>query len=308
MQGQRTAGFIGLGRMGRNMARNLAAGWPDVIVFNRTAATAAEFAATEGTGLAATACELAERSDVIVTMLADGDALIETYSGSDGVLDGIRPGAVAIDMGTSGPAAVAEIRSRVEAAGAQMLDAPVSGSTPAAAAATLLIMVGGSPEVFADVEPILATMGQPELVGPAGSAATLKLAVNSILYGLNQALAEAVLLAEASGVETETILDIVGRSAAGAPMVNYRKAQYLDPDNAPVTFTIDLEEKDLELALQQASTVGVAMPQTERTLAIVKDLIALGFADRDLGFAVEGARLAQQRRQISTTAGLDGSQ
>jgi 3-hydroxyisobutyrate dehydrogenase-like beta-hydroxyacid dehydrogenase len=138
-------------------------------------------------------------------------------------------------------------------------------------------------------------MGKPELVGPAGSAATLKLAVNSILYGLNQALAEAVILAEQAGVATEKILDVVAKSAAGAPLVSYRSAQYLDPDNAPVTFTLDLAEKDLELTLDRARATGTSMPQAEETLSIVKELIGRGFGDRDLGFVIEGARRAQQR-------------
>jgi 3-hydroxyisobutyrate dehydrogenase len=294
MTEKKTVGFIGLGRMGANMARNLAASWPDVAVFNRTARTAEDFAADVNVTVAHTARQLAERSDVIVTMLADGDALTETFEGPDGVLAGIRPGAVAVDMGTSGPTAVNNLRSKMEAAGARMVDAPVSGSTPAAAAATLLIMVGGSEGDFAVVEPILATMGKPELVGPAGSAATLKLAVNSILYGLNQALAEAVILAEQAGVATDKILDVVARSAAGAPMVSYRSAQYLDPDNAPITFTLDLAEKDLELTLDRARATGTSMPQAEETLSIVTELIGRGFGDRDLGFVIEGARRAHQ--------------
>jgi 3-hydroxyisobutyrate dehydrogenase-like beta-hydroxyacid dehydrogenase len=294
MTEQKTVGFMGLGRMGTHMARNLASSWPSVVVFNRTRATADRFAAAQQVSVAGSGRELAERCDVIVSMLADGDALLATYLGDDGVLAGLRPGAVAVDMGTSGPAAVVEVGRLVEEAGGRMIDAPVSGSTPAAEAATLLIMVGATAEDFAEVEPILTTMGNPELVGPPGSAATLKLAVNSILYGLNQALAEAVILAEASGVAAAKMLDVVARSAVGAPMVSYRTAQYLDPDNAPVTFTLDLAEKDLELALERAHVTGTSMPQAEKTLAIIKDLVALGFGDRDLGFVIEGTRRTDQ--------------
>lgn len=294
MSDERTVGFIGLGRMGSRMAANLASSWPSVVVFNRTAATAADFAADHGAAVAGSAEELAARSDVIVTMLADGDALVATYEGAGGVLAGMRAETVAVDMGTSGPEPVAQVRAAVEGAGGRFVDAPVSGSTPAAEAATLLIMVGARPDDFAAVEPILATMGKPELVGPPGSAATLKLAVNSILYGLNQALAESVLLAESAGVATAKVLDVVSRSAAGAPMVGYRTAQYLDPDNAPVTFTLDLAAKDLELALASARAAGMPMPQTEKTLSIVERLIAEGHGGRDLGFVIEGARRASR--------------
>ena len=156
----------------------------------------------------------------------------------------------------------------------------------------LLIMVGGNEEQFERVRPILEAMGSPILVGPAGSAATLKLTVNSILYGLNQALAEGVVLAEAAGVSPEVALDVLARSAAGAPLVSYRKPQYLDPDGSPVTFTLDLARKDLALALEEARATGVPMPQLERTLETVEALIAAGEGGRDMGFVVEGVRRA----------------
>ena len=155
-------------------------------------------------------------------------------------------------------------------------------------------MVGGSEEQFEKVRPVLEVIGNPLLVGPAGSAATLKLTVNSILYGLNQALAEGVVLAEAAGVSPEIALDVLARSAAGAPMVSYRKPQYLDPDGSPVTFTLDLARKDIALALDQARTAGIAMPQLERILETVEALIAKGEGERDLGFVVEGARRARR--------------
>jgi 3-hydroxyisobutyrate dehydrogenase-like beta-hydroxyacid dehydrogenase len=185
---------------------------------------------------------------------------------------------------------VAVVRDQVEKAGGELVDAPVSGSTPAAESGKLLIMVGGNEAQFETVRPVLEAIGSPVLVGPAGSAATLKLTVNSILYGLNQALAEGVGLAEAAGVSPEVALDVVARSAAGAPMVSYRKPQYLDPDAAPVMFTLDLARKDIGLALDEARSNGVPMPQLERTMETVEALIAAGEGNRDMGFVVEGAR------------------
>jgi 3-hydroxyisobutyrate dehydrogenase-like beta-hydroxyacid dehydrogenase len=285
-------GFMGLGRMGSLMAANVArAGFP-LTVYNRTRSVAEEFAAVHGGSVAATPAELAAASDVLISMLADGAALIDTYSMEGGVLEGLKPGSVAVDMGTSGPQAVAVVRDQVEKAGCLLVDAPVSGSTPAAESGKLLIMVGGNEAQFETVRPVLAAIGSPVLVGPAGAAATLKLTVNSILYGLNQALAEGVVLAEAAGVSPEVALDVLTRSAAGAPMVSYRKPQYLDPDQAPVMFTLDLARKDIGLALDEARFSGVPMPQLERTMETVEALIAAGEGNRDMGFVVEGARRA----------------
>ena len=285
-----TVGFIGLGRMGSLMAANVArAGFP-MRVYNRTQAVAEAFAAEHGVSAAPTLKELAEGSDFLVSMLADGDALIEAYTQPGGVLEGMAAGKVALDMGTSGPEAVQRVRDLVEAAGSSLVDAPVSGSTPAAKDAQLLIMVGGTDSQFERAKPVLEAMGTPVQVGPAGSAASLKLTVNSILYGINEAVAEGVVLAERAGVKPEVTLDIITRSAAGAPLVKYRTPQYLNPDEAPVMFTLDLSRKDLGLALEQARELGVPMPQLERTLEIVEQLIAAGEGGRDMGFVVEGAR------------------
>ncbi len=278
------------------MAANVAkAGFP-LIVYNRSLSRAENFVAAHGGSVATIPAEVARESDFLITMVADGDALIDVYSMAGGALEALRPGTFAIDMGTSGPTAVKEVRDRVEGAGGTFVDAPVSGSTPAAESGKLLIMVGGNDEQFEKVRPILEAIGSPVLVGPAGSAATLKLTVNSILYGLNQALAEGVVLAEAAGVSPEVALDVLARSAAGAPLVSYRKPQYVDPDRAPVTFTLDLARKDIELALEQARATGVHMPQLERTMETVEALIAAGEGHRDLGFVVEGAR--RQRSDI----------
>ena len=287
-----SVGFMGLGRMGSLMAANVAkAGFP-LTVYNRTRSVAEEFVAAHGGSIAATPAALVATSGIFISMLADGAALIDTYSMEGGALEGLKAGSVAVDMGTSGPKAVAIVRDRVEKAGGVLVDAPVSGSTPAAESGKLLIMVGATEAQFETVRPVLEAIGSPVLVGPAGSAATLKLTVNSTLYGLNQALAEGVILAEAAGVSPEVALDILARSAAGAPLVSYRKPQYLDPDHSPVMFTLDLSRKDIGLALDEARSNGVPMPQLERTMETVEALVAAGEGDRDMGFVVEGARRA----------------
>ncbi|MET0566525.1 MAG: NAD(P)-dependent oxidoreductase [Acidimicrobiia bacterium] len=281
-------GFAGLGRMGSRIATNVAKAGHQMTVWNRTTSVAEEWAEENGGVVVGTLSDLAG-SEFLITMLADGDALEEVYADVAGSLG---PQTVAIDMGTSGPESFEKVRALVEAQGATMVDAPVSGATAAAEAASLLVMVGASDEVYQRVESILQSVGNPVHVGPTGSAAVLKLAVNSVLYGLNQAVAEAVALAEKSGVAPDTTIDILAKGAAGAPMLTYRREQYLHPDQAPITFTIDLARKDLTLALEQARRTGAPTGQLERTMELMEDLIDRGFGSQDMGYVVEASRRA----------------
>jgi len=274
--------------MGSRIAANLAKAGHEMTVWNRTTSVAEEWVGENGGIAGGTLSDLAGK-DFLITMLADGDALEEVYGELAGSLG---PEVVTIDMGTSGPKSFEKARALVEARGATMVDAPVSGATAAAEAASLLVMVGASDEVFERVEPILQAVGNPVQVGPTGSAAVLKLAVNSVLYGLNQAVAEAVALAEKSGVAPDTTIDILAKGAAGAPMLTYRREQYLHPDQAPITFTVDLAYKDLTLALEQARRTDAPTGQLERTMELMEDLIERGFGPQDMGYVVEASRRA----------------
>lgn len=283
-------GFVGLGRMGARIAANLAAVGYRLTVWNRTRTVARDWVSVHGGAVADSLADLAGANDVVITMLADGSVLEEVYHSERGLLEALRPTTVAIDMGTSGPNAFRTVQERVENQGATMVDAPVSGSIAAAEAATLLIMVGAPPEMYKRVEPVMAAVGRPVNVGAAGSASVLKLAVNSVLYGLNQAVAEAIALAEAGGVEPEVTLDVLTQGAAGAPMLDYRREQYLNPDEAPISFTLDLVLKDLALAIDQARSEGVPTRQLERTQELAQGLVTEGFGDRDMGYVVRAAR------------------
>jgi 3-hydroxyisobutyrate dehydrogenase-like beta-hydroxyacid dehydrogenase len=276
-------GFVGLGRMGSRIARNLAGAGHEIMVWNRTASVAEQWATDNDADVADSLSDLVARSRILITMLADGDALAAVYEGDDGLAAGVGPETLAIDMGTSGPEAFERVRALVEGHGGTMVDAPVSGATAAAESATLLVMV----------EPVLQAVGNPVHVGPAGSAAVLKLAVNSVLYGLNQAVGEAVALAERAGVTPETTLDVLAKGAAGAPMLTYRREQYLHPDTAPISFTVDLARKDLVLALEQAKRTGAPYGQLERSLQLMEDLVEQGFGSEDMGYVVEASRNAR---------------
>jgi 3-hydroxyisobutyrate dehydrogenase len=282
-----SVGFVGLGRMGSRIAANLAKAGHNVTVWNRTSSVSEQWAEENGGEVAASLPDLAGANEFVITMLADGEVLEAVYE-PGGLVDGIA-NTIAIDMGTSGPESFGRVRARVEEAGGAIVDAPVSGSTAAAEAASLLIMVG-SDEHYEKVEAVLDAVGNPVHVGPTGSAAVLKLAVNSVLYGLSQAVAEAVALAEKSGVKPETTMDILIKGAAGAPMLTYRREQYLHPDTAPITFTVDLARKDLTLALEQARLTGAPTGQMERTMALLEQLIEQGHGSQDMGYVVEAAR------------------
>jgi 3-hydroxyisobutyrate dehydrogenase-like beta-hydroxyacid dehydrogenase len=282
-------GFVGLGRMGSRIAANLAKAGHRVTVWNRTTSVAQEWVADHGGSVGGSLPDLAAGSDFIITMLADGEALEAVY-GEGGLTDGVGEGTTAIDMGTSGPESFEAARARVEAAGGSMIDAPVSGATAAAESASLLIMVGAGDDLYRRVEPVLDAVGNPIHVGPVGSAAVLKLAVNSVLYGLNQAIAEAVALAEKSGVAPDIALDVMAKGAAGAPMLTYRREQYLHPDEAPISFTVDLARKDLTLALEHARRTGAPTDQLERTTELMEALVERGFGSQDMAYVMEVAR------------------
>jgi 3-hydroxyisobutyrate dehydrogenase-like beta-hydroxyacid dehydrogenase len=286
----RAVGFVGLGRMGSRIAANLAKAGHDVAVWNRTPSVSEQWVEENGGVVAPSLPDLARANEFVITMLADGEALESVYE-SGGLLDGIED-TIGIDMGTSGPQSFGRVRARIEEAGAAIVDAPVSGSTAAAEAASLLIMVG-SDDLFEKVKPVLDAVGNPVHVGPTGSAAVLKLAVNSVLYGLSQAVAEAVALAEKSGVKPETTMDILTKGAAGAPMLSYRREQYLHPETAPITFTVDLARKDLTLAMEQARRTGAPTGQLERTMELLDNLVEQGHGSQDMAYVVEAARRAQ---------------
>jgi len=275
--------FLGLGRMGEPMARSLvAAGYP-LTVFNRTQSKARQLADELGVEVALTPAAAMQNASVAITMLADGNVLKNALTGADGLLEGAHPGSVVVDMGTTGPDDTRELREVAAEGGVALVDAPVSGSTAAAQAAALTIMVGADEDHYLRIEPILRAMGQRTIhVGPAGSGASLKLAINSAIFNMVQAVSEVLALAESCGVQPDAAYDVLEASAAAAPVVLYRRQQFLDPQGAPVTFTLDLTSKDLQMIKVVADRHGVPMPLTQTTSALVERAIDAGLGQRDV--------------------------
>lgn len=286
-----TVAFLGLGRMGSRIAKNIAeAGFP-IVLFNRTASAASELADEVGGIAAATAAEAAAAATITVSSLADDAAIRGVYRGPDGLIAGLRAGSVAVDMSTIDPTTVADIDAQVRAAGASFVDAPVSGSTTSVETKALLIMAGGSEADIERVRPILeATSSSLVRVGDVGAGASIKLAVNAIIFGLDISVAEALVLAERAGIDRKIAYDVIAGSAVGAPMVQYRRAQFERPGELPASFTIDLAIKDLNLILEHAKRSGAPMPQTERNLEVMSNAVAHGRGDEDIAAVAEHFR------------------
>jgi len=265
------------------MARVLRRAGFDIVLWNRTAERAARLGDDIDARVADSPAAAAAEADVILSSLADDDALIEAYLGESGIVEGLGPDAVAVDTSTVDPSTVIRVGERVDAIGAEFLDCPVSGSVSTVEAAQLTIMAGGEPEVIARAAPVLSTISKRVIrVGGRGAGAACKLAVNSLLHGLNIALSEALVLAERAGVDRRIAYEVFTSGAAGAPFLHYKRAAYEDPDDATVAFSLDLVAKDLDLITGLGSRVGLPMQQASTGLEIVNAAIAAGMGEDDL--------------------------
>jgi 3-hydroxyisobutyrate dehydrogenase-like beta-hydroxyacid dehydrogenase len=280
-------GFAGIGRMGRPQAANIAkAGFP-LTLWNRTRSKAEDLAAETGATVAETPAGLAG-CDVIITMMADWPSTELVYAGPDGLLEALAPGKLCVDMSTLSPAQVRSLAERAAAKGAAFLDCPVSGSLALATAGTLTLMVGGDAATLERVRPILATMGSRIYhMGGIGTGATIKLAVNSIILSLGEAVSEALVLAERAGIARSTAYEVFANSAISAPFVQYRREAYERPGEVPVALRMVLAIKDLDLALGLAQEVGSPMPQAQLNRGIYQQAVTAGYADHDMSAVAE---------------------
>jgi 3-hydroxyisobutyrate dehydrogenase-like beta-hydroxyacid dehydrogenase len=281
-----TIGFVGLGAMGSRVADRLLAAGHQVHGTNRTAAKAAPLV-ERGLIWCVTPREVAEAAGVVFSMVTDDDALEAVTSGPDGILAGLARGKVYIDMSTVSPQTSRDLADRVRALGAEMLEAPVSGSVPSAEDGTLAIMVGGPQEAFARIEPILHELGATVTrIGENGSALLMKLAVNISLAEQVLAFSEGVLLAEKGGIDRALAVSVLTQSAVGSPMLKSRGPLVLDlPEQA--WFDVGLMRKDLQLALQSASRLNVPLPSAAVAEQLFTAAHAMGYKNRDIAVVYE---------------------
>jgi 3-hydroxyisobutyrate dehydrogenase-like beta-hydroxyacid dehydrogenase len=273
-------GFVGLGHMGGNMAaRFLAAGY--TVYGESRDRQEAQDLVQEGLGWRDTPREVAESADVLFTSLPDDDVLKSVASGADGILAGLTEPKIWVDMSTISPRASRELAKRVQARGAAMLDAPVSGSVPQVQAGTLTIMVGGDKQAYARVEPLLRELGTPTRIGENGQGLVLKLAINISLAVQMLAFAEGLVLAERSGIEPKLAIDVMTQSPIGSPMLKARADLVLDlPDEA--WFDVGLMQKDVALALDTGRELHVPLPSAAAADSVLTIARAFGYERRDI--------------------------
>jgi 3-hydroxyisobutyrate dehydrogenase/2-hydroxy-3-oxopropionate reductase len=287
-------GVLGIGRMGGAMSRALAGAGFDLVLWNRTADRAVQLASELGGRSVAHPADVAAAADVCITMLADGDAVDAVYAGPHGLLAAARPENILIDASTVSPATLRAHEAAARAAGAGLLDAPVSGSVALAESGALTLMVGGESADLERARSVLDAVARTVFhLGPLGSGAAMKLAVNTVIFGLNQALAEGLVLAEAAGIRRDLAYDVLAASAIGAPFVGYKRAAFLDPGGTPVAFALDLAAKDLRLIGELADGVELTLPQAATNLAVIESTAADGGGDRD--FSTVAGYLGERR-------------
>jgi len=276
-------GYVGLGVMGGRMAKRLLDAGHTVVGHNRTRSKA-QWLIEGGMRWAGSPREVAEKGDVVFSMVTNTAAVNAITSGSEGILEGLTPGKIYIDMSTTSPVNSRELAKKVAERGARMLDAPVSGSVSTLEEGKLSIMVGGERQTFEAVLPILQDIG-PKVthVGENGLAVAMKIATNLSLAVQMLAFSEGVLLAEKSGIKRETAVEVLLNSVIASPMVKYRGPFVLGmPEEA--WFDVNMMQKDMQLALEMGRSLDVPLPTTAVTNEFLTAARGMGLAKQD--FAV----------------------
>jgi 3-hydroxyisobutyrate dehydrogenase-like beta-hydroxyacid dehydrogenase len=280
-------GFAGLGAMGGGIARRLLDAGYEVIGWNRTREKAEPLIAA-GMGWADTPRELAETVDLLFTMLTNTAAIEATAAGPDGILAGLREGAVWADVSTIAPEASVALAERVRATGAYFLDCPVSGSPATLAAGQMSVMVGGDRAAFDRVEQVLRAIGpKVTYIGPNGQAILTKVAINLALVVSVTAFAEGVALLEKAGVAREAAVDAVLKSVIASPVIGYRAPLLVD--DTDVFADVELQQKDLVLAEELARQLGVAVPTCAAASEMLSAARSSNTAGRDFVVSVHEA-------------------
>ena len=277
-----SVGFVGLGAMGGRIAKRLFDAGHAVVVYNRTAAKAQPLL-DHGLQWGTSPRQVAEQCTVTFTMVAHAQALTDLMDGEFGILAGLAPGKVYIDMSTVHPDITRTLAQRVAATGAHMLDVPVSGGPVTVENGQLSLMVGGDPAVFARVKPLLLEIGpRVTYIGTNGQATALKVALNLNIPVQVLAFCESILLAERSGIPREIALEAMLNSAIASPMLKFRGPLLFGSEE--MMFNVSMQQKDLNLALSMGEQAKVYLPTAAVTNQVLTAARAMGWAERD--FAV----------------------
>ena len=275
-----TIGFIGLGIMGKPMARNLIkAGYP-LVVYNRTASKAAELVELGARQLVSPK-EVGANAGVVITMVSDSPEVESVVLGDNGVIEGIAEHGVVVDMSSISPITTQHIAAELKGRGVAMLDAPVSGGEVGAVQGTLSIMVGGEESVFLRVKPILESMGKSVVrVGEVGAGGFAKLSNQIIVAGVLQAVSEAMVLAKKAGVDIRLVYDAIRGGMAGGRTLDMKIPAFVEGRFEP-GFKMDLHIKDIKNALLAGKALGVALPSTGLVHELFSSCSAQGKGQKD---------------------------
>ena len=279
-------GYVGLGVMGGKMAARLLAKGHLVTGYNRTRSKA-QWLVDQGMKLAESPRAVCEAADVIFVMVTDSKSLEAVAEGRDGLLAGLGPGKVVVDMSTVSPAVSRAVAAQVREKGADMVDAPVSGSVVTLEQGKLSVMVGGNRATFDRVKPLLEDIGpKVTYVGGNGLALSMKIAINLSLAVQMLAFSEGVLLAEKSGIARETAVDVLTHSVIGSPMIQYRGPFVLGMPEE-VWFSVNMMRKDMVLALEMGRQLDVLLPTTAVTNEKLTAARGMGLAELDFAVVFE---------------------
>jgi 3-hydroxyisobutyrate dehydrogenase len=290
-------GFVGLGAMGGTVAKRLVDADHTVYGWNRTREKA-QWLVDEGMRLADSPRDAAERSEVVFAMVTDTKALDAVTRGPDGILAGLSPGKVFVDMTTGSPANSRALAADVEALGSRMLDAPISGAPTTVEQGKASIMVGGDPEAFERVKPILEDIGPVvRRIGDNGQALLMKIAINLGLFVQMTAYSEGLLIAEKGGIDREVAVEAMMNSVIASPMIKYRGPFVLDqPEEA--WFDCNMMQKDMLLALEAGREYGVPMPTTATSNELLSAARGMGLDHYDFAIVFD---------VLAAMAGVKGS-
>lgn len=273
-------GFIGLGIMGTPMALILVKAGFNVTVYNRTRSKA-DVLERAGARVAATPAEAAHDAEIIVTIVSDTAAMEDVVGGKSGVLESVCPGAILIDSSTISPTVSRKLACQLAGKGASMLDAPVTGSKHGAEKGELTFMIGGERETLERAMPVLKVLGKKHIYcGQQGLGLAAKLAMNAILATMVEIFSEGFVMAAKAGVPPQTLLEIMQSSLARSGIVDFKAPFVFKGDFTPY-FPLKLMHKDLELAMEAAYTLNLAMPATAAVKEVYGAAKAQGKGDLD---------------------------
>ncbi len=294
----RRVGVVGLDPTGAAMARRLRAAGVDVVAWDASRSVVEVSARAFGVAVGDTPRDVASASDVVLQRLVDDADVLAVASGPDGVLAGLRSGAVLIEMSLVGPATIGTLAASVAGTGASLLDAPISGGVTAGVDGVGLILVGGGSAPLKAARWVLDLLSDRVIhVGGSGTGAAMGLVVEGVVHALNVALSESLVVAERSGVDRVLAWDMLEASAGGAPFVSLKRAAFLEPGSTPTALSLHAALRGLTLLGEMADRLAVDAEQTRANTSIVARATGAGHGDRDLSWLAQVVREASVHRR-----------